>query len=240
MDEVLRFPPQLFTVDWYVKFTTDSDWINAAIRTVIVGASATLMASTIGTMAAFAVIRGNPRSKSLVEAIAIGPLVIPPVVLAAGGYSLFLKLHLVGSYVGLSIMHAVLGVPYVYLIVSAALSRIDPNVELAALSLGARQWQTFRQVTLPTILPSVMTAALFAFLVSFDEVVVTVFLAGTLGPTLPVRIFSSLSFAVSPVVAAASTIQVIAAVVLLALLGILQRWQAARAQFGITTNIATN
>jgi ABC-type spermidine/putrescine transport system permease subunit II len=227
-DEVLRFPPRLFTTRWYSEFLASSDWTLATLRTLLIGLTATIAASVIGTMAAFSLVRGTFPGKRLVDAAAMAPLVVPPIVLGAGGYSLFLKLHLVGSYTGVAIMHTVLAVPYVVLIVSAALSRIDTSIELASMSLGASAWTTFRKITLPNIAPAVLTGALFAFLASFDEVVVTVFLLGTLGPTLPVRIFASLVFAVSPVVAAVSTLQVAVSIVLLAQLGLIRRWQASR------------
>lgn len=227
-DQVLRFPPNLFTWDWYIAFATDEDWVNAVIRTGTVGFFATVTATIIGTAAAFAVSRGKMWGKQAIEGLAIAPLVVPPIVLAAGGYSLYLKLNLVGSFFGLSLMHALLGLPYVFLIVSVALARTDPNIELAALSLGAKRWGTIKDITIPAILPSILTGALFAFLVSFDEVVITVFLTGALGPTLPVRIFSSLTMAVSPIIASASALQVLAALFLLVQLNLLRRWQARR------------
>ncbi|WP_422368619.1 ABC transporter permease [Pelagibius sp.] len=229
-DDFLRFPPNLFSWQWYTEFLTDEHWNEATLRTAIVGAMATGLTTIVGSAAAFAVARTRLPGKQFVEALAIAPLVVPPIVLAAGGYSLYLDLGLIGSSFGLAVMHAVLGVPYVFLIVSAALTRTDPNVELAALSLGADRWRTMWDVTIPTNMPSILTGALFAFLVSFDEVVVTVFLAGTLGPTLPVRVFASLSFAVSPVVAAVSALQILVALVLLAQLGLLKRWQVKRTQ----------
>ncbi|MDK1493682.1 ABC transporter permease [Sinorhizobium sp. 7-81] len=224
-DDVLRFPPQLFSWRWYQEFVFDERWNEAVLRTLFVGGLATLFSTTIGSIAAFGVARTKLPAKRLVEALAIAPLVVPPIILATGGYSLFAKLDMIGSNIGLAVLHTVLGVPYVYLIVASALARIDPSIELAALSLGANRWRTIRDVTMPVNLPAIITGGLFAFLISFDEVVVTVFVSGSLAPTLPVRIFSSLSMAASPVVAAVSTVQIIIAVVLMCMAGILQRWQ---------------
>ncbi|WP_162198873.1 ABC transporter permease [Sinorhizobium meliloti] len=229
-DEVLRFPPNLFSWRWYEEFLLDEHWNEAAYRSLLVGLLATVFATVIGSVAAFGTARTKLPGKPIIEVIAIAPLVVPPIILATGGYSLYSTMNMIGSNIGLAIMHTVLGVPYVYLIVSSALTRIDPSIELAALSLGANRWRTIRDVTIPANLPAIMTGALFAFLISFDEVVVTVFLSGSLTPTLPVRVFSSLSLAVSPVVAAVSTVQILIALVLMWLLGQLQRWQHKRAE----------
>lgn len=230
VDSIIRYPPKLFTWEWYYVFLTDEAWNDAVVKSIVVGGSATVLAVLTGTLAAFAVSRGSLPGRKVIEGTAIAPLVVPPIVLAAGGYTLFFDLGLVGTYFGLAIMHAMLGLPYVYLIVSAALTRCDPNTELASLSMGAGRLQTILSITLPTIAPSMAIGGLFAFLVSFDEVVLTIFLSGSLGGTMPVKIFSSLRSAVSPVVAAASSIQVLAALFLLLQLGVLRRWQEKRGQ----------
>ncbi|RWH78038.1 ABC transporter permease [Mesorhizobium sp.] len=224
-DEVLRFPPHLFSWRWYQEFLFDERWNAAVLRSLLVGSLATLFATFIGSVAAFGITRTRLPGKRIVEVFAIAPMVVPPVILATGGYSLYSDLNMIGSNIGLAIMHTVLGVPYVYLIVSSALARNDPSIELAALSLGANRWRTVRDVTIPANLPAIMTGALFAFLISLDEVVVTVFLSGSMTPTLPVRVFSSLSLAASPVVAAVSTVQIVIALIVMSLLGQLQRWQ---------------
>ena len=234
-DDVLRFPPNLFSWRWYEEFFTSEAWNAALIRTAIVGAMATALATVVGSAAAFAVARSRLRIGPLVEMFAIAPLVVPVIVIAAGGYSLFVDMGLIGSNWGLACMHALLGVPYVYLIVSAGLTRTDPNIELAAVSLGADRWRAVRDVTIPTILPAIITGALFAFLTSLDEVVVTSFLSGSTSPTLPVRIFSSLHLAASPVIAAVSTLQIVVALVLLAQLVLLRRWQESRTQTAAET-----
>jgi putative spermidine/putrescine transport system permease protein len=218
----------LFSWRWYEEFLFSKEWNDAVMRSAIVGALATALATVIGCAAAFAVARSRLPIRQAVEVLAVAPLVVPPIILAAGGYSMYVGLGMIGSNVGLALMHAVLGTPYVYLIVSAALSRADPNAELAALSLGANVWQTVRDVTVPTQLPAIMTGALFAFLISFDEVVVTLFLSGALGPTIPVRVFSSLANAASPIIAAVSTVQITIAMVLLWQLVLLRRWQQKR------------
>lgn len=236
-DNVLRFPPRLGREDvfrWYREFLGTGAWTGAALRSVLTAALAALIATVAGGAAAFALHRGDFPGKRAIDALTLGPLLVPPIVMATGGFSLFAQLGLVGSYPGLAVMHAVLGVPYVTLIASAALARSDPVLELASLSLGASPLQTFRHVTLPMLLPALCTGALFAFLTSFDEVVISFFLVSSVAPTLPVRIFASLNLAVSPVVAAVSTLQVILSVLLLVQLGLVQRWQSRRSGLQIT------
>lgn len=230
VDPYLHFPPTLFSLEWYAAVVTDEAWSSAVYRTLIIGLISTVSATLAGTLVALALARTNIPAKALIEALVIAPLVVPPIVLAAGGYALFLDLKLVGSFGGIAMVHAMLGLPYVYLVVSAALSHADPNTELAALIVGASRLRTIVDVTIPAIVPSIGIGALFAFLVSFDEVVLTVFLSGALGPTVPVKTFSSLIMALSPVVAAVSTLQVLAAVLFLCGLGYLERWQARRTQ----------
>jgi ABC-type spermidine/putrescine transport system permease subunit II len=227
-DDVLRFPPELFSLRWYREFFGSEAWIGAAVRSVTIGAGAAALATVAGTMAAFAFVRSRFPGKRVLEALVIAPLIIPEIVLAAGGYSLFIDLHLVGSYAGVAVMHAVLGVPYVVIVVSGALRRVDPRLEFASMSLGADRLTTFRKVTMPAIAPAVLTGALFAFLVSFDNVVISIFLVGQLDPTLPINIFSGLEAAVSPVVAAVSSLQVVLSILLLLQVSVLESWQSAR------------
>jgi ABC-type spermidine/putrescine transport system permease subunit II len=230
IDPYLHFPPTLFSLNWYAALMTDDSWTESIGRTLIIGSISTVSATVAGTFVALALARTSIPGKAVIEGVVIAPLVVPTIVLAAGGYALFLDLRLVGSFGGIALVHAMLGLPYVYLVVSAALSHTDPNAELAALITGASRLRTILDITLPSILPSIGIGALFAFLVSFDEVVLTVFLSGALGSTIPVKTFSSLIMALSPVVAALSTLQVLAAILFLGGLGSLQRWQAKRIQ----------
>jgi ABC-type spermidine/putrescine transport system permease subunit II len=227
-ETVLRFPPELFSLRWYDEFLFDPYWNAAVVRTLLVGGLATAISVIAGFGAALAVARSCLPGKRWIELFAIAPIVVPPIILASGGYSMFTAFGMIGSNLGLAVLHAVLGTPYVYLIISASLRRADPNAELAALSVGARRWQVLRDVTVPTHMPAILIGALFAFLVSFDEVILTVFLSGSLTPTLPVRVYSSLSLAVSPVIAAVSTVQVFVALIFLGQLALLERWNERR------------
>ena len=227
-DPVIRWPPALATLHWYREFFDTAAWVDATLRSVGLGIAAAVGAMAVGTLAAFGLVRGQFRLHRAVETLAIGPLIVPPVVLATGGYSFYTQLGLVGSFGGLALLHVVLGVPFVVLTVSAALVRTDPSLELASAGLGANRAVTFRRVTLPVILPAVISGGLFAFLTSFDEVIISQFIIRGAGGTLPVRIFASLTTGLTPVVAAISTLQVVVAVTALAALGALGRVQARR------------
>jgi ABC-type spermidine/putrescine transport system permease subunit II len=227
-DDVIRFPPQLLSFRWYAEGLTDSAWTTPAIRSLLVAATTAIMATTIGTGAAVAVVRGTLPFRRAFELLAISPMMVPPIILAVGGYGLYVKLKLVGSLAGLAVVHTVLAVPFVFLLISAALYRLDPRLELASQSLGAGHWATLRHVTLPLVAPAMMMGALFAALTSFDEVVLALFLVGTTAPTLPIKIFSGITFGVSPVVAAISSLLVAASIASLAAVALLRRWQTNR------------
>ena len=229
-DDVMRFPPHLFSTRWYAEFAGSEDWTTAALRSVGVAAATAVLSTVLGTIAALAVVRGRLPFRRPIELLVISPMIVPPIVLAVGGYGLFVRMKLVGSLAGLALVHTVLAVPYVFLVVSAALYRLDAAFELASMSLGAGRWTTLRRITVPLILPAVLTGSLFAFLTSFDEVVLALFLVSTVGPTLPIKVFSGIVFAVTPIVAAVSTLTVAASLVGLMLLGTLRVWQ--RRRFG--------
>lgn len=225
-DDVIRFPPSLFSMRWYVAFAGSEDWTSAALRSLGVAFATAVVATLVGAAGALALVRGRVPLRRAIALLAVSPLLVPPIVIAAGGYGLFVRMKLVGQLSGLVVVHAVLAVPFVVLVVSAALYRVDPTLELAALSLGAGRVTTIRRITLPLVAPAVLTGALFAFLASFDEVVLALFLVGTVAPTLPIKIFSGLVFGVTPIVAAVSTLLVLGSIASLALLGGLRVWQA--------------
>ncbi len=227
-DDVLRFPPSLFSARWYVAFATSEEWTLAALRSVAVGLATAACATVIGTAAALALVRGRLPFRRALELLAISPMIVPPVVIAVGGYGLFVRLKLVGSLAGLVAVHTLLAEPFVVLVVSAALYRTDRSLELASLSLGAGRWMTLRAITLPLVAPAIVTAALFAFLTSFDEVVLALFLVGTVATTLPIKIFSGLTFGVTPIVAAVSTLLVVVSLAVIAATGWLAAWQRRR------------
>ena len=166
----------------------------------------------------------------MVAALIVSPLIVPGIVAAIGIYYAFSRYHLVGTPIGLILAHTCLAVPFVVTSVSASLAGFDRRLEQAALSLGATPWGTFRQVTLPLIRSGVLVGALFAFITSFDELIVALFLSGSGAVTLPRRMWDDLRFAIDPTIAAVSTLTILLTALLLGGAQILRRRSAPAAR----------
>src|SRR5690606_25030482 len=202
----LVYPLQGFSLRWYEDFFMSADWMRSLKNSLIVAPAATLLAMVFGTLAAIGLTRGEFRGKALVMSLLISPMIVPVVIIGVASYLFFAPLGLGNSYLSLILVHAVLGVPFVIITVSATLQGFNHNLVRAAASLGASPLTAFRRVTLPLIAPGVISGALFAFATSFDEVVVTLFLAGPEQATLPRQMFSGIRENLSPTIAAAATL----------------------------------
>ena len=194
----LVYPLQGFSLHWYQDFFSSAEWMRSLKNSMIVAPAATVLA--------------------LIMALVISPMVVPVVIVGVSSYLFFAPLGLGNSYISLILVHAVLGVPFVIITVSATLQGFNHNLVRAAASLGASPLTAFRRVTLPLIAPGVISGALFAFATSFDEVVVTLFLAGPEQATLPRQMFSGIRENLSPTIAAAATLLIGFSVVLLLVL----------------------
>jgi len=202
----LVYPLQGLSMRWYADFFTSAEWMRSLTNSMIVAPAATLLAMIFGTLAAIGLTRGEFRGKALVMSLLISPMVAPVVIVGVASYLFFAPLGLGNSYISLILVHAVLGVPFVIITVSATLQGFNYNLVRAAASMGASPLLAFRKVTLPLIAPGVISGALFAFATSFDEVVVTLFLAGPEQATLPRQMFSGIRENLSPTIAAAATL----------------------------------
>ncbi|MFC6296788.1 ABC transporter permease subunit [Pseudomonas sp. CCM 7893] len=211
----LVYPLQGFSLHWYQDFFASAEWMRALKNSIIVAPAATVLAMVFGTLAAIGLTRGHFPGKALVMALVISPMVVPVVIIGVASYLFFAPLGLGNSFFSLIVVHAVLGVPFVIITVSATLQGFNHNLVRAAASLGASPLTAFRRVTLPLIAPGVISGALFAFATSFDEVVVTLFLAGPEQATLPRQMFSGIRENLSPTIAAAATLLIAFSVVLL-------------------------
>ena len=211
----LSYPLSGLSLRWYETFFRSPDWINALRNSFIVAPAATAVATALGTLAAVGLSRGEFRGKAFVMAVLISPMVAPVVIVAVGMYFFFSQLGLINSYFGLVLAHAALGVPFVVITVNATLQGYDHNLSRAAASLGASPLLSFRKVMLPLIAPGVAAGALFAFATSFDEVVVTLFLASPAQRTLPMQMFGGIRENLDPTIAAAATLMISAALLLL-------------------------
>jgi putative spermidine/putrescine transport system permease protein len=205
----LVYPIPGWSLKWYENLFTSGDWIRAARNSFIVAPLATVIATVLGTLAAVGLARTDYPYKGVLMSVLIAPMVVPIVVVGVATYLFFAPLGLVDSYAGLIIVHAALGAPFVLTTVLATLQGFNHNLVRASLSLGAGPLRTFFRVTLPVIAPGVISGALFAFATSFDEVVVTLFLAGPEQVTLPRQMFTGIRENITPTIAAVATLLIL-------------------------------
>jgi putative spermidine/putrescine transport system permease protein len=225
-DSFLMYPMSGFSLRWYEEFLGSPTWQRALKNSLIISPLATLLAVVVGTLAAVGLVRADFKGKALLTSLLISPMVVPVVITGVAMYLFFAPLGLTGSYLGLILAHAALGVPFVVTTLTATLQGFDYNMVRASASLGANPTTTFFRVTLPLVAPGVISGALFAFAISFDEVVVTLFLASPEQSTLPRQMFSGIRDNISPTIAAVATLLVLLATLMLLLL----EWQRRRTE----------
>jgi putative spermidine/putrescine transport system permease protein len=217
------YPLPGFSLRWYHDFFTSSFWLPSVWNSLIVGSSATLAATVLGTLAALGIWRSRFPGQALVLALLISPMVVPVIIVAVGTYFAFAPLGLTDGYAGLILAHTTLAVPFVVVTVLATLSGFDRTLIRAAAGLGASPVATFRRVTLPLILPGVLSGAVFAFAASFDEVVVALLMAGPGQRTLPRQMFAGINDNISLTIAAAATMLIAISLMLMIAVGLLRR-----------------
>jgi putative spermidine/putrescine transport system permease protein len=222
-DSFLMYPMSGFSTRWYEEFFGSVIWRSALKNSMIISPLATLVAVVLGTLASVGLVRANFPGKALLTSVLIAPMVVPVVIVGVAVYLFFAPLGLTGSYTGLVLAHAVLGVPFVIITVTATLQGFDYNLVRAAASLGANPLTAFFKVTLPLVAPGVIAGALFAFATSFDEVVVTLFLASPEQSTLPRQMFSGIRDNISPTIAAVATVLIVVATLMLLVLEWMRR-----------------
>ena len=205
----LIYPITEWSLRWYENLFSSPEWVRAAKNSFIVAPLATVLATVLGVSAAVGLARANFPFKGLLISLLIAPMIVPVVIVGVSTYLLFANLGLADTYTGLVIVHAALGAPFVLTTVLATLQGFDNNLVRASLSAGAGPVQTFFRVTLPVIAPGVIAGALFAFATSFDEVVVTLFLAGPDQSTLPRQMFAGIRESISPTIAAVATLLIV-------------------------------
>lgn len=214
----LQFPPPGLSWQWYERYFDDPQWIDATVRSLYVGASTAILALALGVPLAFSLVRTRFVGRVLVDRLALAPLIVPTIILSVSLYGLFAKLKLIGEWYGLVIAHTVLALPFVVLVMSAGLRDFDRGLEQAAEGLGASRLRTLLRVTLPLLRPSLVSAGLLAFLSSFDELVVALFLAGP-NMTLPKKMFDNILMEIDPTIAAVSVMQILLVSIVLVLIG---------------------
>jgi spermidine/putrescine transport system permease protein len=206
-----------FTFDWYIRLLADTDLMMSVWNSVVVGLVSTFFATLFGTMAALAMQRYRFPGKKLFDALLYLPIVIPEIVMAVALLTFYVFIQLTLGLISVIIAHITFNIAFVFVIVQARLSGMGPQLEQAAADLGATPWQTFRHVTLPLITPGVISGALLAFTISWDDFMIAFFTAGVGGTTLPMRVYSMIKFGVSPEINAISTITILFTMLLILL-----------------------
>ncbi len=221
------YPMAGFSLRWYDEIFGDSPlsilWQRSIVNSVIIAVFATILATTLGTLAALGMTRVNFRGKGMLLAILISPIVVPIVITAVGMFYFYAQIGLVGTLAGITLAHTVLGVPFVVITVTATLVGFDQNMVRAGAILGAGPIRVFFMVTLPLILPGVLSGALFAFATSWDELIIVLFLATTEEHTIPRRMWSGIRELISPTIASAATILIILSIILMVVMELLRR-----------------
>lgn len=205
----LSYPMPGWSMQWYDNLFSSDEWARATRNSFIVAPLATILATVLGTMAAVGLARVNFWGKGALMSLLIAPMVVPIVVVGVSTYLFFAKIGINDTYLGLVLVHAALGAPFVLTTVLATLQSFNENLIRASLSLGAGHLTTFFKITLPIIAPGVISGALFAFATSFDEVVVTLFIAGPSQVTLPRQMFTGIRENINPTIAAVATLLII-------------------------------
>ncbi|WP_029350235.1 ABC transporter permease [Bosea sp. 117] len=219
----LQFPPPGWTLRWYEELFADPEWLGSFLTSFQIAVVVTVLSVGIGAMASFGLTRGEFRGRELLRALFLTPMILPVVVLAVALYAFFLRLHLNGTFIGFVLAHLVIALPFSIIAISNALERFDRDIETAAIVCGASPLEAKIRITLPGIRLGLMSAAIFSFLASWDEVVIAIFMASPDLQTLPVRIFGTLRQDLSPVIAAISTVLIALTAGLMALAALLRK-----------------
>jgi putative spermidine/putrescine transport system permease protein len=220
---MLSLDPEAYSFRWYEDMVKNPQWQHSAKNSIIVAFFATILATALGTLAALGLSKPYMPLKAAIMGLLISPMIVPLIIAAAGMFFFYSSVGLASTLPGLILAHTALGTPFVVITVTATLVGFDNSLVRAAQSLGAPPQTTFFKVIMPLILPGVISGALFAFITSFDEVVVVLFLAGFEQRTIPRQMFSGLREQISPTILAVATILVTFSIILLATVELLRR-----------------
>ena len=220
---MLNFEPEAYSFRWYNDFINNTQWTHSVKNSFIIAFASTILATTLGTLAALGLSKPYMPYRSVVLGILISPMIVPVIISAAGMYFFYSNIGLDQTFVGIILAHAALGTPFVVITVTATLVGFDDTLTRASANLGAGPTRTFLKITLPLILPGVISGALFAFITSFDEVVVVLFLAGFEQRTIPRQMWAGIREQISPTILAVATILVIISIALLTAMELLRR-----------------
>jgi len=204
----MQFPPPGFSWQWYERYFNDPSWIEATIRSFQVASLCTVLAMLLGVPLAFLLVRSRRRGIWILDRLAAAPIIVPTIILSIAIYSIFVRLQLIGVWYGVAMAHTVLALPFVVILVGAGLRGFDEAQEHAAMGLGASWPVAVWRITLPQLRPSLISAGFLAFISSFDELVVAMFLSGA-AMTLPKKMFDNIMMEIDPTIAAVSVTQIL-------------------------------
>ncbi|MBE0452954.1 ABC transporter permease [Roseovarius autotrophicus] len=209
--------------NWWADVWTNAAWVKAAKNSVIIGFFATILATSLGTLAALGLSRPEMPYQKAIMAVLISPMIVPIIITATGLFFFYSATGLANSYLGVILAHATLGIPFVIITVTATLAGFDRSLLRASANLGAGPVRTFFKVQLPLITPGVVSGALFAFVTSFDEVVVVLFVGSHEQQTIPRQMWNGIREQISPSILAVATLLVIISIALLTTVELLRR-----------------
>jgi putative spermidine/putrescine transport system permease protein len=210
----IKIPPESYSLRWYRAFFADIEWASSVLNSVKVAVLACAFTVVLGTMAAIAINRLGRKMRWAVMGLVIAPIIVPTIMISIALYYVSRQVGLYGTVLGLSLSHSLLCLPFVVINVGVSLARLDQNLLHAAAGLGASGWRIFWTVTVPAILPGLLGGAAFAFVTSFDEVIISIFIAGYGAKTLPVKLWEEIRVEFTPVSAAGATIILLLTVVI--------------------------
>jgi putative spermidine/putrescine transport system permease protein len=212
----LSLPYHGLSLQHYATFFTSERWLSSTWQSLVIALASTILAVTTGTLCAIGCWKLSTRATDLVRALMLLPIIVPSIVYALGIYRFWIRLDLLDTYTGVILVHGVTGIPYVVITVSTALANFDPRLEQAARGMGASLGQTLAWVILPRIMPGIVSGAIFAFIHSWDEAVLILFIASRALFTLPRRMWDGINENLDPVMAVAACVMILASVLMLA------------------------
>ncbi len=219
----MAFPPPSWTLRWYHEFFADPRWLESIWTSAKIAVLVMISSTTLALLTSFALVRGRFPGREGLRAAFLTPMILPVVVVGVAIYAFFLKVGLNGTLLGFVIAHTILALPFAIIPISSSLAEFDKSIEDAAVLCGASRWEARLRVTLPGIRHGLFAAMIFSFLVSWDEVVVAIFMASPTLQTMPVRIWGVIRQDLSPVIAAASSLLILLTLVLMLLAALLRK-----------------
>ncbi|MCK9549559.1 ABC transporter permease [Aquamicrobium sp.] len=221
--QYLTFPPPGFSLQWYERFLGSNEWAQSIWVSLQVAVFSAILTMVLATMAAIPMVRANFSRKSIVYAVLLAPMIIPVIITAIALYFVFAQMGLNGTVLAITIGHTIVVLPIAFVVLSSTLQGLDPRLEKAAISLGASPLAAFYHITLPLLMPGILSAGLFSFLTSFDELIIPLFLGGPATQTLAVRIWNSVVMEIEPTISAVSVFLIAMTIVVMVLASLLKR-----------------